>query len=1682
MRYVSLVFNMRISLRFLFLLILLGRLFAHGVEGGAVFVENRNQWHERVRFRADIPGGALFLEQDRFTYAFGHAQQKADIFQYYYNHPPRYEGMPFVSPLLDCHAFSVKFINASPNVRWEGKDKDEAYRNYFLGKDPQKWAGGVPAWHEVTGHNLYAGTDVILGTRNGKLKYDFIVEAGFNPQVIALGIEGASSVELDPAGNLKIFTSVNELTELAPEAWQIRNGEKVPVACRFHLNGNVVGFEFPEGYDATLDLIIDPVLVFSTFSGSLADNFGFTATYDTAGNLYSGGNVYALGFPVTVGAYQTAFAGGAGATAYDVAILKYNPGGTGLIYATYLGGFGGDQPHSMYVNGNDELVVMGTTEAGDFPVTVGAYDLTHNGGFDIFVSKFNPAGTALLASTYVGGTADDGINAPVLFSLNPGFPLHFQYADEFRGDVNTDIVNEIYVASCTRSPDFPTTAGAFQTVFNGGAQDGCVFKLDANLSSLTWSSYLGGSGEDAAYSLGLTPTNTLYVSGGTSSLNFPVTPGALAGGFLGGQADGFVVQFSATGNTLLNATYIGTPNYDQAYFVQLSLAGDVYISGQSSGGTFPVVGTVYTNANSGQFIAELDPNLSTIQLSTVFGTGSGAPDLSPSAFLVDKCGYVYFSGWGGFLANSSTIGLPVTPNAFQNTTDGNDFYLIVLDPGMSGLFYASIIGGGISQEHVDGGTSRFDKDGIVYQSVCGGCGGNSDFPTTPGAWSNTNNSVTPMVNCNNAAFKFDFQVNPVNASLSIAPSTSGCAPFTVNFSNSSSGALNYEWDFGDNSPLLYSANASHTFVNAGTYTVRLIATDPTSCNVTDTAYATITVRRLEVYAGGDTIVCAGNNNPFPLTVVSNCVICNYQWQPANLFTNSTIANPQVTVNTSTSFTVTVQGSLGPGCPLETFMDTVYVDVLPAPFVTLPPDTFSCDGSGGVLLSSLTTGGVTPYTYVWTPQDGSLSDANITNPVANPDTTTTYYFYAVGFNGCRSNTDSVTVTVHPLPVADAGTDLRFCEDAPGVFLMGSIQNPLGSYSVRWLPSTGLFCDTCLVTYAQPGTTTAYTLRVKSLLTGCESDSTTLNTLSSALVVVVPRPIADAGPDTTICEGDSAQLYGMVTGAGPLYTHAWAPGAGMSDPARIDPKASPAYTTPYYLVTTSNGCESIADTILVMVRPVPIISAGNVRNLCLGDSVQLNGQVQQGIAQAYTWTPSVGLNDSTLLKPLASPQDTTTYILRAWNGPCPSLPASVQVLVHPVPLVQAGPDTFLCADGNGIQLQGNYTGGSFPHTLTWSPQIGLTPGNVLNPLCNPPQTQVYYLTVSSGSGITFCEATDSVLITVYPSLNLQLAADTQIICPGKSVTLSSSAGVGNATFLWSPSNGIQSQGASTTLASPDSSVTYILTASEGFCSDSDSVHIQVHPRPVSDFTLSNPEGCNPWPVQFSSLSSNTIAHRWNFGDGSGLSNEVNPKHIFTAPGTYLVELTVMGVGACSDTLLKQIPVQILPTPEIVVTSDPAPPVEISYPLTQAIRLEASANREVSWWWSLGDGSASQASALSHTYQMPGTYYVDIQAKSEDGCLVRQRLGPYQVVSSDLFIPNVFTPNGDGLNDLFLIQYKGDEAFMVKIYDRWGVTCFETRNTKQGWDGLDLNGNPVRDGVYFYRVDIGGASWNGSISLLR
>ncbi|NBV13809.1 MAG: gliding motility-associated C-terminal domain-containing protein [Sphingobacteriia bacterium] len=723
---------------------------------GFQFFENSNQWPAEVTFRAEVPDGALFLTATGITYSLYKGEDLKKIHRYYYNHPPSKEPAVEVSSWLNHHSIKMKFIG-DLHPRILSYDTLPQYHNYFIGNDPAHWASNVKGYCKVVYDSLYPGVRWIVHSDATGLKYDFELEPGVDPHQIQYQIEGADSLSIQE-GNLIIHSSTQNLKEGKPIAWQVVQNQKRLIPCNYKLSNNIISYDFPEGYDSQYALVIDPTVVFSTFSGSTADNWGFTATYDTAGNLYSGGTVYALGFPVTPGAYQVNFASGPPPTGNmpvnncDMGILKYSTTGNTLLYATYLGGFGGDYPHSLFVNDNNELLILGTTGAADFPVTPGAFDITHNGQFDIVVAKLNLTGNQLLSSTFVGGSGHDGINNTGPFVFPSTHPLHYQYADDFRGEIQADAAGNVYVASCTQSANFPVTNGAYQTIFSGGTLDACAFKLNNNLSTLTWCTYLGGSGEDAAYALAITPAGEVYLSGGTTSANFPTRAPAVFQTFQGGQADGFVVELNTAGNTMLAGTFLGTANYDQSYFIQRDVLGNIFVCGQTAGGTFPVANTLYSIPGGGQFICRLDPALSSFVWSSTFGTGNNLPNVSPTAFLVDQCGYIYFAGWGGLLGNGSTIGLPVTPNAFQSNTDGSDFYLTVFDRDMASLSYASYIGGNLSADHVDGGTSRFDRKGIVYHAVCGGCGGQSDFPTTTGVWSPTNNST----NCNNAAFKIDF--------------------------------------------------------------------------------------------------------------------------------------------------------------------------------------------------------------------------------------------------------------------------------------------------------------------------------------------------------------------------------------------------------------------------------------------------------------------------------------------------------------------------------------------------------------------------------------------------------------------------------------------------------------------------------------------------------------------------------------------------------------------------------------------------------------------------------------------------------------------------------------------------------------------------------------------------------------
>lgn len=810
------------------------------------FIPNEGQWEEPFLYKGVGANADIYLERDGITYVVGAKDNPEKVHEYK-------EGHLAEPPQLSFHAYRVKWVGARKHPVIKGGKKQPYYHNYYLGNDAARWKSNVGIFGVVDYEDIYPAIDLHIGSEKGDLKYDFILKPGADYRNIQLAFEGVEKISLQ-SGNLLLKTSVGTVTEVAPYAYQYIDGELKEVPCRYKLDRDRVSFVFPKGYDTSVSLTLDPTIVFATLTGSVSDNWGFTATYDQGGNLYAGGIVAGNNYPITPGAFQLTYGGGTSGSQMpcDISLSKFNASGTGMVYSTFLGGSQNDMPHSLIVDKDGNLIVAGKTLSVNYPTTSNAYDQTHNGSYDIIVTKFNPSGTALLASTYIGGTGDDGVNMASTFNANKN-ALNYNYGDGYRTEVLCDRQGNIYVAACSRSSNFPVTFTAAKSSL-GGAQDGVFFKFDPQLSTLLYSTYIGGANNDAAYVLALDTAQThVYVAGGTQSTDFhtATTAGSWQPAYQGGMADGYILRFQNSGNyPLLKTTFVGTSGYDQCFGVQVDLENNVYAMGQTLG-NFPVSTGVYSNPNSRHFLVKLDSTLGNVQYSTVFGSGATTfPSLSLVAFLVDTCQNVYLSGWGGAINSTTTQGLPTTANAFQPGTDGNDFYFIVFSKNLTGLLFASFFGSAGKGEHVDGGTSRFDPQGVVYQAMCASCGNantpqSSQFPATPGAYSSTKGS--PSTNCNLGAVKIAFNLGRVDAAAAANPSATGCAPLVVNFGNTSSNATSYEWDFGDNTQSTQQS-PTHTYTAAGIYNVRMIASNPNACKTHDTVYLQIVVSTDTIHA------------------------------------------------------------------------------------------------------------------------------------------------------------------------------------------------------------------------------------------------------------------------------------------------------------------------------------------------------------------------------------------------------------------------------------------------------------------------------------------------------------------------------------------------------------------------------------------------------------------------------------------------------------------------------------------------------------------------------------------------------------------------------------------------------------------------------------------------------------------
>lgn len=741
--------------------------FAH-----AGFTENKGQFHPDVSYKADVGQFRVYLDKAGFTILLHDEKVWGEIAEeFHHYHHIRNDSQHSEPKVLGFQAIKYKFKNAD----WSqpvGVKPQKARYNYFLGNDQSKWAGNVRRFERVLFSDVYPNIDIEFVVLDTRFKYNFILKPGAEIEDIKFTIDGAEAT-VDQK-RIRIDTRFGPMDEVMPISfWASQDGKEPAEVWYIEKDGYIQLRKVKTKKNSSL--VIDPELIFATYSGSSLDNFGFTATYDDQGNLYSGGIALAPGedprsrgsYPVTAGAFDETFNGGqedgvfGNSSPCDIAISKYSSDGSELIYATYLGGSSNEFPHSLIVDENNNLIIYGTTYSSNYPTTPSAFQRQINltgisgGVSDIIITKLNADGSALVGSTYYGGSSDDGLNTDYLVTRD-------FYADEFRGEVNLDADNQIYIASCTYSEDLVTTFNTFQRTLSGG-MEGLIFSMNEDLSGLRWSSYFGGTGTDALYSVDFTRDGEyVVVSGGTNSLDFAQTENVHQPSF-SGYTDGVIALISNDGRTLEKVTYVGGASYDQVMGLHVSRDNQIYVVGNTSSNITNTPG-YYGNENSGQFIAKYTPDLSSQEFITTFGSGSGTPDITINAFLVDECGKIFVSGWGGnsdadqygITSSRRLRDMPLTSNAVNSTTDGQDFYITVFTENMASLDYASYIGGTRTNDHVDGGTSRFDERGIIYQSVCASCptrfGQNyiSDFPTTEGAYAETNSSYR----CSNASFKY----------------------------------------------------------------------------------------------------------------------------------------------------------------------------------------------------------------------------------------------------------------------------------------------------------------------------------------------------------------------------------------------------------------------------------------------------------------------------------------------------------------------------------------------------------------------------------------------------------------------------------------------------------------------------------------------------------------------------------------------------------------------------------------------------------------------------------------------------------------------------------------------------------------------------------------------------------------
>jgi hypothetical protein len=790
----------------------------------------------------------------------------------------------------------VTLEGANPEAQITGQELQPGVSNYFIGSDPADWHPAIPNYKQVHYEQVWPGIDLLLYGNQQTLEYDFVVAPGADPAQIKMSFAGADRLDIDPTGDLVIGVGSSEMRQKAPIIYQEVNGENRSVEGSFVLADQQVSFRLG-AYDPTLPLVIDPPLIYSTFLGGTGNETpGFAVAVNAAGEIFLTGHTTASGFPTTTGAYDTSYNG----SGSNVFVTKLNASGSGLVYSTFLGGTGStNEGKSIAINGAGEAFIVGYTNSADFPTTAGAYDTTFNGtAYDPFVTKLSANGSSLVYSTFLGtGETATGSIGPGGSSLVGGYDIAVNTAGEafvtgttsdssfpttagaydttYSGTFNVFVTKfnasgsalvystflgatdnswskqysrgiainnagEAYVVGRTETTNsFPTTAGAYDTTYNGSS-DGFVTKLNASGSGLVYSTFLGTPSNDDIADIAVNSAGEAYVFSQTYSGGFATTAGAYDTTYNDsyGYTDTAVTKFNASGSGLVFSTYLGGDDFDYPGSIALNNStGEIYLTGATYSYTFPTTPGAYDNTVNGSynaFVAKLSADGSNLGYGTYLagmwqarGTGIVPGSGTAEAYVIGA-------------TTSSTF--PVSAGAYDTSYNGGQDIFVTKLILLNNPTISSIANRSTNEDVATGpisftvGDVETSADSLTVSSsssnqtlvpnaniTFGGSGANRTVTVTPAA--NQYGSATITVTVSDGTYStptsFVLTVNSVNDAPTISDianqSTNedvatGPISFTVGDIETAAGSLTVS---GSSSDQTLVPNANITFGGSG---------------------------------------------------------------------------------------------------------------------------------------------------------------------------------------------------------------------------------------------------------------------------------------------------------------------------------------------------------------------------------------------------------------------------------------------------------------------------------------------------------------------------------------------------------------------------------------------------------------------------------------------------------------------------------------------------------------------------------------------------------------------------------------------------------------------------------------------------------------------------------------------------